>query len=93
MGKVPSFLYLFQQHGESKDTFPDHVKDALTDYLEEQFDKVLVGVNTSDIDGKESTYTLSISALVTVDGVPYNLAREVVINGSEFEIVNNKRTK
>lgn len=91
MGPTPSFYYLISKYGDSQDKLVSALRDDLKSYLTELFPTNDVSVTVANISPKGSTYTLQVSARVVSDGIGYDLAKSVFINGSSYKLLDEHR--
>lgn len=88
---TPSFYYLWQKYGSDQDTFITQAKKELVDYIAELFPNPAVDVTTTSISDAGTKYTLVIAVRVISDGVPYDLARSVLITNQTYKVLDEER--
>lgn len=88
---IASYQYIVAKNQSSKsiDKFIKDVEDNLKKYLLSIFEGV--SVSCRQIKVTESTFTLAVSAVFFQDGVSYDLARAVLVNGKTYELIDEGR--
>lgn len=89
--KVPSFYYLWKQHGDNKDRLVEEVGNNLDAYFRELFEGVLVQCTAGNVGSTNSTYNLQIALRFTVDNVQYDLAKSVTVTKEYYKVLDEAR--
>jgi hypothetical protein len=94
-GKVlsgtPSFYYTWKQYGEIPDTLIDRSKQELQSYFKELFPQCDVNVTKQAIDGSPNHYTLNFGVRVLYNGLYYDLAQSVYVDGERYKVLDQRR--
>lgn len=93
MGGVPSFYFLWKQHGETPERLIEKTKLELEAYVKELFPVCSVEVTRESISELGSTYTLIIAVRVTVKNENYDLADAILVTGSKYTLLDQARIK
>lgn len=86
---IQSFDFVIGSHqGDTViDKFLDDAEESFRSMLLECFDNVQVSVMSPDHEQAKKNFTLAISGTVYKDGIGYDLARSVILNGKTFELI------
>jgi hypothetical protein len=91
LGGVPSFYFLWAEHGKTPETMIERTKIELDLYVKELFPESEVSVTKQNINNTLTQYTLIIAARVVSDGVAYDMARAVLVTGEHYKVLDEKR--
>lgn len=93
LSNIQSYQYVVAKHQNDFriDEFLAEVQTNLRSYLQECFDGAEVVARAPNYLTVNKMFTLAVSATVEEDGVRYDVARSVEINGKTYERVNEGR--
>lgn len=91
IGGVPSFYFLWAEHGKTPETMIERTRVELDLYVKELFPESEVSVTKQENHGTLTQYTLIIAARVVSDGIAYDMANVVLITGEHYKVLDDKR--
>jgi len=83
-GYIVNLSALLQQCGQDIIKLKERIRSDLTQYLGRSFDEVIVSVD-SDNDQGSGKVNITISALVTQEGIQYDVANRLSLVNGKFE--------
>lgn len=86
-GNISSLPQIIQQYGDQQITLASKIEDALNKMLGGYFDSAQTQARVKVIDGDESKLEILVDGIVTQDGVPYNIAKEIKATNSVIETI------
>ena len=87
---ITSLTYLVQQYGSEPDALAEHTRANLQNHLSRYFDEVQVNTSTTNLDGPDGRYNLTLDVLLTKDGKQHSLGRLLEIGESKVLSVSEK---
>ena len=91
LGGVPSFYYTWRLYGENPDTLITRSKQELQSYFKELFPTVDVLVTKELINDSTNHYSLNFGVRVLYEGLHYDLAQSVYVDGDRYTVLDQGR--